>query len=124
MRRSDAENGNIEDTEILISKTLRIGVAISAVITGLGLLMLLITGNSGYPDNSFPTSLLQIFTDLSALKPYAIILTGLLVLILTPVLRVGISIITFLKEKDYLYVMITSIVFFILIVSFLIGEAE
>lgn len=38
------------------------------------------------------------------------ILAGLLLLILTPVFRVGISIITFLKEKDYLYTVITWVI--------------
>jgi Predicted membrane protein len=93
-------------------------------VVGLGLLMLIIAGNSGYPGNSFPTSLIQIINGLIAFKPYAVILTGLLILILTPVFRVGISIVTFLKEKDYLYVIITSIVFIILIISFLLGKGE
>jgi uncharacterized membrane protein len=123
-QEATTKNGKIEDTEILISKTLRIGVILSAFVIGLGLLMLIITGNSGYPGNSFPTSLIQIIKGLSAFKPYAVILTGLFILILTPVLRVGISIITFIKEKDYLYVIITSIVFLILIISFLLGKGE
>jgi uncharacterized membrane protein len=36
---------------------------------------------------------------------------------------VGISVIVFLKEKDYIYVKITAVVFAILIVSFLLGKA-
>jgi uncharacterized membrane protein len=86
--------------------------------------MFLITGNSGYPINTYPTNPLLIFQGVAALKPYAIILTGLFILILTPVFRVGVSIIVFLKEKDYLYVKITAIVFTILIVSFLLGKVE
>ncbi len=46
---------------------------------------------------------------------------GLFCLILTPVLRVVVSLFTFLKEKDYLYVGITGIVLIILVISFLIG---
>lgn len=114
----------IEDTEIFISKALRFGVVLSAATIGLGLLLLIITGNSGYNGNTFPTSPVQIVKGLLLLKPYAVILTGLLLLILTPVFRVGISIITFLKEKDYLYTAITSIVFIILMISFILGKGE
>lgn len=114
----------IEDTEIFISKALRVGVALSGIVIGAGLLLLIITGNSGYPGGTFPTSLVQILKGLMLLKPYAVILTGLLLLILTPVFRVGISIITFVKEKDYLYTAITSLVFIILLVSFMLGKVE
>ena len=122
MSKNAAENKGIEDAEILISKTLRVGVVLSAIITCLGLILFILTGNSGYPGESFPTTLIEIFKGLLALKPYAIILSGLSVLILTPVLRVGVSIITFLKEKDYLYVTITATVFLILIISFFMGK--
>lgn len=115
---------NIVDTEIFISKALRIGVLASAITMAIGLIMLIISGNTGYPGDTFPTSISQILYGLVSLKPYAVILTGLFILILTPVFRVGISIVTFLIEKDYLYVTITSIVFIILIISFLLGKGE
>ncbi len=114
----------IEGTDIFISKILRIGVIVSAVVIVFGLILLFVTGNSGYPGSSFPTSLVEIFTGLAVFKPYAVILTGLLILIITPVFRVGVSIFTFMKEKDYMYVIITTIVFIILIVSFLLGKVE
>ena len=113
-----------EEVEIIISKTLKVGVLLSAAIMFAGLLMFLITGNSGYPGSTFPTNLRMIFQGIIALKPYAIILIGLFILILTPVFRVGISIFLFYKEKDYLYVKITALVFVILVVSFLLGKVE
>lgn len=122
MNKNGADNKNIEDAEIWISKTLRVGVVLSAVITGLGLILFVLTGNSGYPGESFPTSLAEILKGLFAFKPYAVMLSGLFVLILTPVLRVGVSIITFLKEMDYLYAAITATVFVILIISFFVGK--
>ncbi|EPR13426.1 DUF1634 domain-containing protein [Ruminiclostridium papyrosolvens] len=114
----------IEGTEVFISKILRIGVIVSAIVIGFGLILLFATGKSGYPGSFFPTSLGDIFSGLAVLKPYALILTGLLILIITPVFRVGISIFTFLKEKDYMYVIITTIVFVILVISFLLGKVE
>ncbi|MED2647608.1 DUF1634 domain-containing protein, partial [Bacillus thuringiensis] len=56
-------------------------------------------------------------------KAYAIILLSLFLLILTPVFRVGVSLITFWIEKDTLYVIITGIVFTILMISFALGKA-
>lgn len=120
--KEGSNESKIADTELFISKALRIGVVLSASIIGLGLLMLLLSGDSGYQSGSFPTSLFQIFQGLVLMKSYAVILTGLVILIFTPVFRVGISIITFVKEKDYLYVVLTSIVFTILVISFLLGK--
>ena len=122
MSKNAGNKNGIEDTEIVISKTLRAGVALSGAITCLGLMLFLVTGNSGYPGESFPTSVAEILRGLENLKPYAVMLSGLFLLILTPVLRVGVSIITFVKEKDYMYAAITATVFIILIISFLMGK--
>lgn len=113
-----------EELELTISRFLKIGVLLSAAVMLIGLLMFLITGNSGYAGDIYPTNPLLILAGVAALKPYAIIMTGLFILILTPVVRVGVSIIVFLKEKDYTYVAISGLVFIILIISFLIGKAE
>lgn len=113
-----------ENVEELIGRGLQIGVLASAVLILAGLLLYLFTGRSGYPGATFPTSLPALFTGAAALKPYAVILLGLFVLILTPVFRVGFSIILFWKEKDFLYVRITTLVFAILLVSFFLGRAE
>ena len=122
MSKNAGNKNGIEDTEIVISKTLRAGVALSGAITCLGLMLFLVTGNSGYPGESFPTSVAEILRGLENLKPYAVMLSGLFLLILTPVLRVGVSIITFVKEKDYMSAAITATVFIILIISFLLGK--
>ena len=121
---NDASKNKIETTEILLSKTLKFGVIVSATVIGIGLIMLLVTGNSGYPVNKFPTSIAQIVTGLVSLKPYAVIMAGILLLILTPVYRVAASIITFMHEKDFRYVIITSIVIIILLLSFFLGKGE
>lgn len=114
----------IEEVELVISKFLKIGVMLSAAIVFIGFFMFLVTGNSGYPSDTFPTNPIDIFQGLVAFKPYAIILTGLLILMITPVFRVGVSIIVFIKEKDFLYAKITSLVFLILVISFVLGKVE
>ena len=118
------KSSGIEEMEIIISNFLRLGVVLSSVIILIGLSLFLITGSSGYAGSYFPTTLPEIFGGLAALKPYAIILLGLIVLILTPVFRVGVSILVFLKDRDYTFAKITALVFLILIVSFLLGKVE
>ena len=113
-----------DEIERVVSKLLKIGVITSAVITFFGLLLFMVTGSGGYPNNSYPTNLLLIFKGLAGFKPYAVILTGLFILILTPVFRVGVSILLFIKEKDYAFAKITALVFVILLISFLLGRVE
>jgi uncharacterized membrane protein len=115
---------DIECTEIKIARILKAGVLVSAAIILTGLILYFATGTGGYAGDSFPTSPLLILQGIFALKPYAVILFGLLILVLTPFFRVGVSVIVFLKEKDKLYVVITSIVFIILIVSLILGKVE
>ncbi|WP_125979639.1 DUF1634 domain-containing protein [Loigolactobacillus iwatensis] len=121
MKQSTKMQQEMNQVEKLIGVILQIGVIISAIIIGVGLLALLITGKSGYPAGSFPTHFGAIFRGIAQFKPYAIIMLGLFALILTPVLRVVVSIYAFFKERDLLYVVITTIVLIILIFGMAIG---
>lgn len=116
-----APSGNPLDVDQIISRILRIGVLTSAAIILTGLILFLSTGDGGYPDGAYPTELPDMFHGFLDLKPNAIILIGLFCLILTPVMRVGVSIIVFLIERDYLYVLIACTVFVILILSMFLG---
>ena len=120
MREDEKE---LHEVELAISKALRIGVIISGAVTFAGLVMYFSTGGSGYPGASYPATFTEIIKGLLALKPYGVIMTGLIILIATPIFRVGISIVIFLVEKDYLYVKITLLVFVILMLSLLMGKA-
>jgi uncharacterized membrane protein len=135
------QNHNDEQTlrvELFIAQLLRWGVVISFVIVATGIGAVVVTGQTGYhqirlddvasvvqyrvrPD--FPNSLGGVFSGLMALKPYAIIALGLLVLIAIPVARVAVSIVAFAMERDGLYVVITAFVLAMLLLSFAIGEA-
>ena len=53
----------------------------------------------------------------ATLNPDSIIMLGLLVLIATPVARVGMCIVGFLFERDHLYTAISAIVLVILLYS-------
>jgi uncharacterized membrane protein len=124
--------------ELFIAQLLRWGVVISFVIVATGIGAVVVTGQTGYhqirlddvasvvqyrirPD--FPNSLGAVLSGLIALKPYAIIALGLLVLIAIPVARVAVSVVAFALERDWLYVVITAFVLAMLLLSFAIGEA-
>lgn len=54
-------------------------------------------------------------------KGDSIIYCGIILLFLTPVFRILLSLFSFIKEKDYLYIVITSIVISIIILSISFG---
>jgi len=126
-------------TEEIISWILRVGVLASAVLIALGVVLLFVTGTTGYNGSfndlaglvnynqnrsaAFPTTPGDVLAGVVQFKAYALIALGLLLLIATPVLRVAASVVIFLLERDYAYVLITLIVLTILIVSFLLGKA-
>ncbi|GEO69597.1 DUF1634 domain-containing protein [Levilactobacillus acidifarinae] len=107
--------------ETIIGRILQVGVIFSAVIMAIGLVMFLATGHSGYPGTTMPLTMGAILLGTWQLKPFAIMMLGVYCLILTPVLRVVVSIYAFYKEKDHLYVAITTTVLIILIIALVIG---
>ncbi|ATO42708.1 DUF1634 domain-containing protein [Loigolactobacillus coryniformis] len=117
-------NTEMAQVEKIIGVILQIGVLISAIIIGIGLLLLLFTGHSGYSGQNFPTYFGAIFHGLIQFKPFAIIMLGIFCLILTPVLRVVVSIYAFAKENDRLYVAITSTVLIILVFAMILGYLD
>ena len=114
MPKNNSTRKEMLAVEIVIGKIMRIGVLFSAAV--------MILGHSGYPNTSFPTTLPAIWQGLISFKAYAYMMAGIYLLILTPVLRVVISIYAFYQEKDMLYVKITSLVLLILIISVIVGH--
>jgi uncharacterized membrane protein len=124
--------------ELFIARLLRWGVILSFAIIFVGIAAAVITGQTGYnqiqlsdvntlvqyhSQPEFPNTLRDVLTGVATFKPYAIIVLGLLVLIAIPVIRVAVSVLAFMVERDWLYVGITAFVFLVLVASFLIGEA-
>lgn len=107
--------------ETIIGRILQVGVVLSAIVMGIGLILLLVTGDSGYAGDTVPLTMGAILLGSWQLKSYAIMMLGTYCLILTPVLRVVVSIYAFYKERDRLYVMITTLVLIILLIALLIG---
>ncbi|PMP60224.1 MAG: DUF1634 domain-containing protein [Caldisphaera sp.] len=109
--------------EDVIGWTLRIGVIISAILIIFGFALILIHNGGGpytlnqlvNPHSNVNTKTIKfstIYSGIESLNGVDLILLGLIILIATPVLRVFIGILQFAREKDYLYTIITIIVFF------------
>ena len=113
-------------TSNIIGWILRGGVILSATIILIGLVLLLvhIEGQPGFVMSigTSPHSFSQVWSGLKVLQPQAIIATGLLLLIATPVITVTTSLVAFAIERDRRFVVITSIVLAILLASMLIGK--
>lgn len=103
-----------------ISIAMRIGVSIAALFMIIGFLLLLVTNNNSI--NTYNSiDFIELIKNLTNFNPYSFMMLGIFLLILTPVLRVLLSIILFIKEKDKLYTLITFFVLLILIISFIVG---
>jgi uncharacterized membrane protein len=114
-----------QDVEQLIGTLLRYGVIISSVIvTAGGAYYLARHGQQAVPPyHAFKgekigfTTFSGILEGFLGFQPRAIIQLGVLVLIATPILRIAFSLVGFVLEKDKLYIVITSIVLCIMLVS-------
>ena len=119
-----------KDMQAVIGWVLRAGVFISmlVVFTG-GVIYLYRHGHSianhhvfkGVPD--FINSPAGVINGILSLKGRAIIQTGIVLLIATPIVRVIFSAIGFIMEKDHLYTIITFIVLLVIIISAYSGHA-
>jgi uncharacterized membrane protein len=112
--------------EILMGNMLRYGVLISALFVFSGAIIYLVQHGHEKPQYHLFSgepfrfiNLRQILKNAVKCHARSIIQLGLLLLIATPIARIGFSIIGFIIEKDYLYVTITSIVLLVIIVSLL-----
>lgn len=100
------------------------GIVISSTTILLGMVLLMFSpgGLSTIQLQSFPATPGQIWAGLLTFQPLAIIVLGLLILMVTPVIRVAISALAFGLEHDRVYVGITLLVLAILCIGFLLGK--
>ncbi|KRL88135.1 DUF1634 domain-containing protein [Lacticaseibacillus pantheris] len=119
-RERDQMHEETKYVELLIGRIMRIGVIAAVVVLLIGLVLMLFQGGN-YATGSQPHRFGTIFTGLLHGQADAVMMVGLFLLILTPVLRVVVSIYAFMVEHDRLYVWITTVVLVILAVAMVIG---
>jgi len=122
------------DMDYVIGLTLRIGVIVSIALVLIGVALLVVEGKGlGYSDYSIMsirsnvnTTVIPPITALRGLSQadgLSFIILGLMVLIATPVLRVALGIASFAMERDWLYVVITIVVFINLMLAIFVIPA-
>ncbi len=118
----------------VISWILRGGVALSVSIITIGLVLTFVHHRDYFSSRpalgqlidahgSYRTTVSSVISGMRDGSGQAVVMVGILVLIATPVVRVAASIALFAAESDRAYVMITSVVLLLLLLSFVIGAA-
>ncbi len=113
---------NAASLRLLLSRLLAVGVSFAAVLMGAGLVSALLVGWNGSLTGAGaishdPGDFADTLTAGLALRPFAIVQLGLLVLLATPVLRVAASVVAFIVEGDRLYATVSAAVLAILLTS-------
>jgi uncharacterized membrane protein len=129
----EAREEGARTMERLISRVLRVGVGTSLLLIAVGSLLSFFEGDySRTPDEvahltgpggAFPRTVDWFAHGLAHFDGQAVIVAGLLTLILTPIVRVAVSLVGFVREKDRIYTVITAVVLVLLLVSFALGKA-
>ena len=121
--------------ELIISHLLRAGVVTSLLVVVIGT-FITFAHHHDYVSSqrelreltahgaTFPHTLDATMSSVARGEGRGIVIVGLLLLIATPVMRVAVSIIGFVYERDWVFVVITSTVLTLLLLSFVLGRAE
>jgi uncharacterized membrane protein len=111
--------------EIAISRMLRAGVSVAAVVVLVGWTLYLWQVHGVEPNyrnfHGVPSPadrLTPVFEGIRHLDSRSIIRLGMLLLIATPIMRVAYCIYSFATQKDKIYVVISSVVLTVLLYSF------
>jgi uncharacterized membrane protein len=115
-----------------IVTVLRVGVVLSIAIMLVGMAVAYVhhpeqfTSSAALvaltsPKAHFQNTLPDVISGVRRGSGHAIVMAGLLVLIATPVARVALSVVVFVKVRDRIYAAITSVVLLILLISFAVG---
>ena len=121
--------------ETVLGNLLRVGSATSLILIAVGLAVTLThhpdflsdpaaLGQVTDPQTALPHSLTEVGRELLQLRGRAIIMFGLLLLIMTPIARVAVSAVAYVREKDWRFAAITAFVLLVLTVSFLVGAVD
>ena len=132
--KGQEKSENLIRTELLISYVLRYGVLLCLAVIGVGLTArLLLPGNAGVihalvnglnPGDYRPPSTAQdLLRGALQFQPDVVIALGLVMLISLPILRVALTTVVFLVEKDWAFFAITLVVLTVLLSGIIFGRA-
>jgi uncharacterized membrane protein len=127
----DRDEWTDHEVELVISKLLLVGVSTAAIVVLAGGILLLV--RHGYETPQFgrfhgePAELRTLGGVVAAvrkLEARAVIQLGLGLLVATPVARVVFSLFAFIRQRDGMYVVITSIVLAVLLLGLFSGQTS
>lgn len=130
--RPPSEARHLASIDGLLSQVLRYGVLVSAATIALGVALFIAQGSAravlfapvgAALQRSDPQTLHAVLDGVRSLQPAAVTDLGLLLLLVTPVVSVGIAVLAFARLRDWLYVAIAGFVFVMLMLGFAIGSA-
>ncbi|MFH0992012.1 MAG: DUF1634 domain-containing protein [bacterium] len=110
------EEQNIKVVERWSARTLQVGIWTSAILIALGLVLSFVPGDASQGSAQQQ----MVYDGLSSIKqnagsPVVLLYLGLILLMLTPVLRVVTSLVGFASEKDKTYVGVSAFVLVVLL---------
>ena len=125
---------NMRRLEILISRILRVGVISSVTLIVVGMIVTFVQhpdylSSSAVldcavgPGATFPHKFDALLASMQQMRGEAIVTLGLLVLMATPVMRVAVSTLAFIQQRDRTYALITAAVLCLLLLSLVLGRA-
>src|SRR6185437_8477233 len=118
--RMTEPHGGVSDEEVeqIIGRLLQLGVLVAALVVLVGAALLL--GRHGGAVASYAV----FHTEPAALRSIAgIVQVGLLLLILTPIVRVAFTLVAFVLQRDGTYIVVTAIVLALLLFGLVFGGA-
>lgn len=119
------QDQSLHDLEMTISKLLRLGVMGAGILLALGWLWLLfnngdvLAGFSNYEPHSFFETIQWALINRD--KAMLISMAGLALLVSLPIIRVFMTAVLFVKQKDFILAIMAFAVFACLIASFMLG---
>ncbi len=128
MNKTDKNHETVK-MEILIGRLLIVGVVVSSCIVLIGGILFMLKAGGSQPNYSLfkgeplaLTSVGGIFHEVLSFSSRGIMQLGILLLLATPIMRVLLSVLIFIRERDKLYVVVTTIVLAVLIYSVFFGS--
>jgi uncharacterized membrane protein len=125
----------VRQVELLISTLLRVGVTVSLATIVLGTIITF-THHPAFvgsretlpqavgPRAEFPHTVRDVIASAARGRGQGIVMLGLFLLIATPVMRVAVSVLAFVYERDMTFVVVTTAVLILLLLSFYLGNVE
>lgn len=126
------KHAHLLQTEKTVARVLQVGVSFSVFALVTGWTISLTSNFESYSDSAasaqflglkaeFPKTLANLGEEIAAGSGQAVMVLGLLILILTPLLRVFASLLVFFVQRDRIYFCLTALVLGLLGASLLMG---